>query len=460
MPQNENNWYKLDNAARLFPSVSTVTATNVFRLSARLYEEIIPEALQNAVIQALEETPSFQVRLRKGLFWYYFEQNTLKPQVKEEQDYPCRKFDRYTNNGYLFNVTYYGKYINVEFFHALCDGTGGSAFLSKIVSYYLIEVHKNQLSENIEPVHSGFSYSAQKEDSFVRVTRDKDVKGENLIREKAYNASTTLLQNGEIKVIKGIFSVEQLKNVAKSNNSTITEYLTAVLIYSLYIENYKFEPVNKPVSVCIPVNLRRFFPSETIRNFFTTIGVDVDFYKKDRSFEEILEIVKNEMKKELDQEKLYPKIMYCVNAQDNIFLRFVPLFIKNIALKYTFSKGEVGYTAVLSNLGSFCINDELSPFIERFEFLLSPTLKSRYKTSACSFKDKFVYSFTTNVENTEVQRRFFLTLAEKGIDVTVSCNIIEPEIDFDEFKNNKIINKQNKKTDKNKINEINKLNLK
>lgn len=425
MASQEYNWYKLDNAAKLFPAVSTVTATNVFRITCRLYEPVSGELLQKAVEQALDETHSFKVRLRKGIFWYYFEQNLHLPKIIEEQSYPCRKLDKYTNNGYLFDITYCGSYINAEFFHALCDGTGAAAFLTKIVTRYLILAHENELPSVLENSDNGVSHPAQTEDSFVRVTRKRDVKGENVVRGKAYNSSSTLTQNGEIKVIKGIMSVSQLKSFAKSKNATITEVLAAVLLYSLYSESFRYEPVNRSIDICVPVNLRKFFPSETMRNFFTSVAVGANFYENELTLDDLISKLKHDLKTELTVEKLYPKIMYCVSAEKNLALRFSPLFLKNLALRITFAKGERGFSAVLSNLGQFTVPKEIEPYIERFEFLLSPTLNSRYKTAACSFKDTFVYSFTTNVENTEVQRKFFTILANQGIDVTVSCNTKE-----------------------------------
>jgi len=76
----------------------------------------------------------------------------------------------------------------------------------------------------------------------------------------------------------------------------------------------------------------------------------------------------------------------------------------------------------MSNLGNVKLPKEIASFIDRFEFLLSPTRNSSYKTSVCSFEDKLVYSFTTNVENTDIQKRFFSLLTQNGVDVTISSN--------------------------------------
>lgn len=418
--QSDYNWYKLDNAALLFPAVSTVSATNVFRLTVRLTEDVSPEILQKAVMDALQELPTFKIRIHKGIFWYYFETNTNDVRVHLEDSYPCRKLEKTVNNGYLFDVTYFGKYINIEFFHALCDGTGASEFFSKvIIKYYKIKLPSEMATI---PEKGIYSAPATDEDSFLRVTRDGTVKGENLVKGRAYTPSSILTQNGEIRTIKGILSVTELKTLAKSKNCTITQLLVSILIISMYNECFMFEPSNRSIDVCVPVNLRRFFPSNTLRNFFTTVGVGVNFSKESYTLDEVIEKVSADLTEQLSVEHLYPKIMYCTKAQTNIFLRFVPLFIKNIVLRAKFAQGENAYSMVLSNLGQFKVPDDLKKYIDRFEFLLSPTMQSRYKVSAVSYEDKIVIAFTTNVENTELQRRFFTTLASLGVESIISCN--------------------------------------
>ena len=64
---------------------------------------------------------------------------------------------------------------------------------------------------------------------------------------------------GGISAIHQIIDLEQLKKVAKNNEATITQYLTAVLIYSIYKENYIKNKGKKPIRVCIPVNLKKYF---------------------------------------------------------------------------------------------------------------------------------------------------------------------------------------------------------
>ena len=119
----EPKWDKLDNTAHLFPVIAGDDMTNVYRISVVLKEPVVGTILQDALDIVLPKFDGFNVRLRQGIFWYYFEENGKPaPEVREEDTYPCRYILQNRNNSYLFRVTYYQCRINLEVFHALTDG--------------------------------------------------------------------------------------------------------------------------------------------------------------------------------------------------------------------------------------------------------------------------------------------------------------------------------------------------
>lgn len=75
--------------------------------------------------------PTFAVRMRAGLFWYYFEPNKKPPLLHQDVQYPCAHIDAAKNNGYLFKVRYYRSRIALEVFHSLADGTAAWSFLKR-----------------------------------------------------------------------------------------------------------------------------------------------------------------------------------------------------------------------------------------------------------------------------------------------------------------------------------------
>ncbi|MDE6983911.1 MAG: hypothetical protein K2O99_05155, partial [Lachnospiraceae bacterium] len=71
----EIRWDKLDNTAHLFPVIAGDSMSNVYRISVTLAELIEPDQLQRALDIVLPKFDGFNLRLRQGVFWYYFEEN-------------------------------------------------------------------------------------------------------------------------------------------------------------------------------------------------------------------------------------------------------------------------------------------------------------------------------------------------------------------------------------------------
>ena len=90
LPLRQRQWYKLDNAAKVFPGQDSSSWSNVFRMSATLTEKVDPELLRKAVEMILPRFPSFDVRIKNGFFWHYLEKNPYDaPPVMPDIANPC-----------------------------------------------------------------------------------------------------------------------------------------------------------------------------------------------------------------------------------------------------------------------------------------------------------------------------------------------------------------------------------
>ena len=128
METAERNWYRLDNAAKLFPAIKNRKWMSIFRVSVLLKEKIDHKLLQQALDTVITRIPSFALRMKTGMFWYYLEPNAKRPLVQRDVVNPCVRFNFARNRGFLFRVRYYNRRIALEVFHSLCDGTGGMVF--------------------------------------------------------------------------------------------------------------------------------------------------------------------------------------------------------------------------------------------------------------------------------------------------------------------------------------------
>lgn len=444
---NQIKWRKLDNTAKIFPIISSKKFSNIFRLSVILKEDIKKDILQKALDKSLETFKAYKVKLKRGFFWYYFETNLKKPIVEMETDYPCKYISAETNNDFLFKVTYYKNKINLEIFHSITDGNGAIEFL-KLITYNYIELVKNNTYHTIKKDVDDYLYSLNAEDSYIK-NYDKHHKS-SFNTKSAYNIKGKPLPFYATGVIHGSMSTKALLSFCKSKNITIGEYFTAKLIYAIYHVKYKNSKSKKNIKIFIPVNLKNFFDSKTVTNFFSYITVDANIRKENfESFEFILNFVKKEFKTKLNKKELTNRISNNVSAEKNIFVRLIPLVVKKYSVKLGYIKASTHHTTTLSNLGKINIINKYKNDIDSFLFLISPSLSEKIKCSICSYMDSLVVTFCSCLENTDIENYFFDNITNDGIDINVSCNSV-----YENFhKKNPKLKKKNKNYSNNNSND-------
>lgn len=411
-------WRKLDNSAKIFPMVSNKKFTSVFRVSVLLKEKINAEILQEALNEVIENQVSFKVKLVKGVFWYYLEENTKKPEVKEEHDYPCRFIDSDTNNGYLFDVTYFENKINLDVFHSLTDGNTAIKFLQEIVYHYLDIKNKIIKKDNIKRKSI---LSNNIEDSYLKNYKNKKLKREK--SEKAYILKGNRLPFGATGIVHNFINLEQLKSVSKCAGATITEYLTAALTYCIYTENYQSTNSKRPIKVCIPVDLKKYYPSNTITNFFSYMSVDIKVNEKEKySFLDILNLVKLEFKKKLEPSEIEKTLGANIKIGTNFFIRIVPLFLKKILVSISYKEIRKYFTTTISNLGRIDVKEEYKNEIENFLFLLCAESVEKDKGAIVSYNNNLVFTFTSILEDSKIEKAFYEFIKSQNIEIRTEGN--------------------------------------
>ena len=416
--QKSSNWRRLDNSAKIFPIASSKKYSSVFRLSAVLKEKIDKYILKKSVNLVLKHLPSFKVKLKKGAFWYYFEENTKDIIVEEEKDYPCKYIDPNTNNDYLFKVTYWNNKINLDIFHSLTDGNSGIIFLREIVYTYIELAHKEEFKKSLRTKRK---VSNNVEDDYLK-NYDKKSKG-GRGGKKAYILQGKKLPLAAIGVIHVNINLEQLKNEARKKGTTITQYLTAVLIYSIYNSKYKNLNNEKPIKVCVPVDLRKYFKSDTVSNFFSYITLNANMkLKMLQNFEGILKFVKSEFERLLTKEEISKTMSANVKLGNNPIIKMIPLFLKLPIVKLSYLEIRKYTTTTFSNIGRIGIIGEYQKYIDKFLMLIAPETVEKIKCSSCSFENNLVFTFTSTLESTEIEQEFCKKLKEEGIEISVEGN--------------------------------------
>ena len=399
MKEGYSNWRKLDNAALAFPLVTGKNDTRVFRFYCELKENVKPELLQAALEKTMEKYPLFQMVLRKGLFWFYLEHRDIRPIVKEEKKPPCSRLYIPDKKNLLFQVSYYEKRINFEVFHALTDGTGAMHFLQELVSNYLKKAHPEQDLPSL-PVTDMSTPGDQEEDSFSQYY-SSDIPKNKEKKQSAVKLKGEKLLHADMQITEVVVPVKETLAKARSYGVSITVLLTAMLLCSIHEEIPKNRQ-KKPVALMIPVNLRNYFPSQSMGNFFGWIEVGYTF-SDETTFQNVLYDVKKQFKEKLVKDKIAMDMNGYVRLEKNPLLRAVPLEIKKGFLMLGANLGSRCITAVYSNIGRIRLPEQYGDYIRHFGFFTSTNV---LQLCSCSYGDKMVLGFTSKLTDDRIPRNF------------------------------------------------------
>lgn len=417
-------WMKLDNAAKIYPAARRRKWKALFRLSATLTEKIDPAVLERAQRSTLARFPGFALKLKRGVFWYYLEHNEGGPPIEPDGAYPCAPMQFKENNGFMFRVRYHERRIAVEIFHALTDGTGGLCFLKTLVAEYLSMKYGAQIPRDNEILDCSQPPSPNEtEDAYLKYAR-------NIPRSRrepdAYYLKGTEEPDGFVHIVTGMMPADAVLKRAREKQVSLTEYVTAALIMAidkLQRRIVRHEWLYKPVKVCVPINLRNFYPTNTMRNFASYVNPGIDPRYGVYSFDEVLSAVHHYMRAEVTEKLLNAKISTNVRTEKHTALRLTPLFLKNIAMKMSFNRlGDRKATTSISNLGVVRLSDEMARYITRMDFILGPQSRNKIVCGAITYNDVLTLNFIRTIHESFLEREFFRYLVKLGIPVKVESN--------------------------------------
>lgn len=422
-PISRRRWFKLDNAAKLYPAISNARWSSVFRLSFELYEPVDPLLLQQAADRVLLRFPALKVRMKCGLFWRYLEEIPFPLTVRRDTGHPCMPFHHRQDHGYLMRIFYYDHRVSAEFFHSLTDGTGALVFIKTLAVEYLRlsghgEVRFDQGALDIETAPA----PEETEDVFIRRAwpRVRFSRRET----KAYHLPATREIPHTLHLIAASLPCEQVTALARGQGVTVTEYFVSVILWTAY-RRQKDDGIKnpKPIRVSVPVNLRRFFPSPTLRNFSSFVNVGIDPRLGEYDFPEICRAVHAAMRYQADPKMLAKAVSANVADEKNLFMRLAPLFLKDAVIAAVFRRnGDRIVTSTISNLGKTSFPTGGEAYLKRFEFHLGAPAGALYHLGILSSGNELRVLFTGNIMETDLPREVLRHFTSLNVLVSVESN--------------------------------------
>ena len=417
------NWYRLDTAALIFPATARRDWSNAFRVSASLNETVDPELLQRAVNDLRHRFPSYYVALRKGFFWYYLEESDNRVEVRQDFAYPLTFMSSRELKRNCMRVLYYKNRIAVEFFHSLTDGRGGSIFLCNLVARYLelrygVEIPREGLIRDLNQKPT----ARELEDSFLKNAAEVAMSRK---QETSYRLHGTREARGFRTLTTGVVDTQALLDTAHRYGVTVTALLAAVMVESIIAMQNTERPRKRqrPVKVTIPVDLRRLYGSETLRNFSLVLDVGTDPRFGEYSLEELCRTIWHQLGACATPQHMAGMIAANVQPQQIVALRLAPVFLKNLVMDTVYRRsGESGGSLNISNITGLTLPEQMRPYVERMEFIIGPQRSYPNNCSVLSYGGRTYINMIRNIRESELERRFFSRLVELGIAVEIESN--------------------------------------
>lgn len=405
-------WFPLDNAAKIYPFSMAHGRMAVYRLSVYLTEDVIPDILQIALSFTVKRFPSFTTTVKKGFFWHYLDTSKRRYSLEPEASMPCKPLKIARSGSQSFRVIYYKNRVSIEFFHVLTDGSGGMVFLKTLMAEYLrllgIESGKDGGTLDINETPSPRELA----DAFAMVPRTEKISG--FVNRPAVQMSGKLCRQAPCRVLHFKMDAGTLRAAAKRYDATITSYMLALLFIA---GKNATDEAGGTMRVQVPVNMRKFYPSKTLRNFSMYCGIQLPI----QAIEAVGQVA-GEITAQLSEKASRHAMSEMVTAASRIVssLRFIPLFIKTPAVKLV--NGILSdrlFSNTLSNLGVVHMPPELARHVESMDMVMGPSATNRAACSLVTFGSVATLSITKSTADPSFEETLHDLLLADSVSMTV-----------------------------------------
>ena len=172
-------------------------------------------------------------------------------------------------NREFIHQLYYKNRISIECFHTLTDGTGATIFLSTLVATYLKLLKEIQGTNNyVLDINERPKEEEAKDEFKGKVSK---IKSQSLIEKKALQIDGKKSSVRPCQILHFDIDLNDIKKLSKEKNATITELMLSILFLTISYSTSK----KGLIKIQVPVNMRKYYPSKTLRNFSLYVSINI-----------------------------------------------------------------------------------------------------------------------------------------------------------------------------------------
>lgn len=402
--------YAIDNASILYLSLMRKDHTNTYRFTMTMKEDVCPETLQMAVDRIYRRFPTVIAGFYPGFFHYLQVPAKTPPQV--QKDPGCLvTMTREEISSCAYRVYYAGKSVSIEAFHALTDGYGAIASFTTLMAEYLrlkcgihIPVSNTLVDIDQSPMLN------ELEDSYLNYENGKPL---HLPSRYAYQLPGGCGVRDAVRISSVCVPTAQILETAHRYGVSITTLISSVMASSVMEvqQRHTSSAGTRPVRIMVPVDLRRMFPSRTLRNFILYALPTMEPQDRHKPISELLGSFSRQMRTQTEPGKLSSIMSYNVKAQRSWYFQIIPLVIKCAAMRLAYRFfGESNSSVTVTNLGNVSLPDEMTDHVTHMEVILTPRVRSPYNCAILSYNGMLSINISRFPQETELEEIFFQKL--------------------------------------------------
>lgn len=398
--------FELGPASTMFLIGRNEQRNYLIRLSATLYEPIEETILQTALEMTIEKYPYFFIRFIGVQNRLFAEPAMCIPAVKENRDTSSLKLWEGHKNCEA-RVTYSGKIIFLEFFHAISDGKGGMEFLTYLTAAYLsLRYHDEGILQRVLPIPQ----NRQLENGYRKYAKGFQTK-------KAHGSAFQIRGTpGSVKITNYCLPVVEIKRAAKIYGASITEFIAALLCCAIAGIQREKHPENqqKGIRLLIPINLRTRFPCNTMRNFSLNVSLETSA-KENGDLSRLCSKFHQYMQRAVKPEKLAGQCASVSKVCDSGIVKWLPLSVKKWLVQTGLDLPCSGNSLTFSNMGETFWPEELKTHVETLGMVFSTKPDSPYSCAAISINGKLRLTLVRAIMEPVLERQLEKTLSVQCI---------------------------------------------
>lgn len=396
--------FNLDNTAAIHMASKNKNWSNMFRLSATLNEPVDVDILQSSVNEISKRFPTIISCIKKGFFSYY-QQSLKTPLLIEKETELLKPMSNKTLANQAIRILYNKHLIHIEFFHAITDGKGGVVFLKALLYEYLKQKENLKINDSTILKAETLPEKEELDDAYTGITTNFKYKAKHNT-QKTFQISDQ--QVNTLKTQHFTIDINNIKPIARKMNISLTVLITSLIIMSIQeIQNKEIQnKKHKAIRVFLPIDLRNIFNSKTLRNFVLYSKPEINPKNHNYNLTDIISTVNTQLQHDLEPNLLASKIVKNINIQNKKFIKFMPLFIKNIIMKLAFLYSEKTTCLTITNMGMVNLPKEMSHFINSMSCILNTRSRTPYNCSVLTYNNKLQISFIRNINNAKIENEF------------------------------------------------------